>query len=63
MRRRKQYFHIHLIVIFLAIFLSGCVVQKNPVTGKKRAYAYSWSQERQIGENADKQIQQEYGVY
>jgi len=43
--------------------LAGCVIQRNPVTGKKRAYGYSWSQEKEIGKNTDKQIQKEYGVY
>lgn len=41
----------------------ACVVQKNPVTGHRRAYGYSWSQEKQIGAQADSSIQIQYGVY
>jgi predicted Zn-dependent protease len=33
------------------------------VTGKKRAYGYSWEKELQIGKEADQQVQQQYGVY
>ena len=42
---------------------AACVVQKSPVTGTSRAYGYSWEKELQIGQQADKQIQQQYGVY
>lgn len=46
-----------------ALLFAACVVQKSPVTGQKRAYGYSWEQEKQIGKEADQQIQQQYGVY
>lgn len=39
------------------------MVQRSPVTGSKRAYGYSWEKEKEIGQQADKQIQQQYGVY
>lgn len=53
------------LVIFFSflIFANSCTVQRSPVTGNKRAYGYSWSEEKQIGADADKQIQQQYGVY
>lgn len=47
----------------LVIFFTACVVQKNPVSGKKRAYAYTWEQEQQIGKQADQQIISQYGIY
>lgn len=50
-------------VLFISFFLSGCVVQRSPVTGNKRAYGYTWEQELQIGKEADQQIQDQYGVY
>lgn len=51
-------------LIFLsALLLTFCVVQRSPVTGDKRAYGYSWEKELKIGKQADKQIQQQYGVY
>ncbi len=50
-------------ILIVGLMLSACVVQKSPVTGKKRAYGYSWEQELQIGREADLQIQQQYGVY
>ncbi len=49
--------------VLLILFVGSCTVQKSPVTGSKRAYGYSWQQELEIGKEADKQIQQQYGVY
>lgn len=49
--------------IVVVTFGSSCVVQKNPVSGQKRAYAYSWEEELEIGEEADRQIRHHYGVY
>lgn len=49
-------------VIFL-LFISTCTIQRSPVTGSKRAYGYSWEEEKKIGAQADEQIQAQYGVY
>jgi predicted Zn-dependent protease len=49
--------------VLLILFVGSCTVQKSPITGSKRAYGYSWQQELEIGKEADKQIQQQYGVY
>ncbi|MFO7839122.1 MAG: M48 family metalloprotease [Desulfosalsimonadaceae bacterium] len=35
----------------------------NPVTGENRFYAYSWEEERKIGNKTDKEITAQYGVY
>lgn len=51
------------IAIAVTLLFTSCVVQKNPVSGKKRAYAYTWEQEQQIGKQADQQIIQQYGIY
>ncbi|MDX1585765.1 MAG: peptidase M48, partial [Balneolaceae bacterium] len=51
------------VLLILTLFLSGCVVQKSPITGDRRAYGYSWEKEKQIGRQADQQIQQQYGIY
>ena len=51
------------IVVLLTIFVSSCTVSRNPISGKKRAYGYSWDQERQLGANADQQIRAMYGFY
>ncbi len=58
----KHLRHIALIAV-LALFVSSCTVSRNPISGKKRAYGYSWAQERQLGADADKQIQAMYGFY
>ncbi|MDZ7693312.1 MAG: M48 family metalloprotease [Balneolaceae bacterium] len=50
-------------VLVISLTITACVVQQNPVSGNKRAYGYSWEEEIQIGQDADKQIQQQYGVY
>jgi predicted Zn-dependent protease len=43
---------------------AGCVsTGVNPVSGNTRAYGYSWEEEVELGEKADKQIQSQYGVY
>ncbi|MDZ7773938.1 MAG: M48 family metalloprotease [Balneolaceae bacterium] len=52
-----------LAVLLLALLTSACSVQKSPITGNRRAYAWSWEQELRLGEEADRQIQQQYGVY
>ncbi len=52
-----------LLLLIMAIGVSACVVQRNPVTGKKRAYGYSWQQELQIGKEADPQVVAQYGLY
>lgn len=46
-----------------AVSTSGCTIGRSPITGDRRAYGYSWSQERQIGEQSDKQIIATYGAY
>ena len=42
---------------------SSCVIQQNPVSGQKRAFAYSWQQEVQIGQDVDKEIVAQFGIY
>jgi predicted Zn-dependent protease len=47
-------------ILLLAI---ACVVQESPITGKERAYAYSWDEEIRIGDQTDDEIVAQYGVY
>lgn len=51
------------LIALTACFLSFCVIQRSPVSDSKRAYAYSWEEEKRIGKQADVQIQQQFGVY
>lgn len=51
------------LILVAAVLFAGCTVSRNPVTGRKRAYAYTWEQERQIGQQADQQIVAQFGVY
>ena len=44
-------------------FITACVVQRNPVSGNKRALAYSWDKEVEIGTQADSEISAQFGVY
>jgi predicted Zn-dependent protease len=47
----------------LALVFSTCVsLQESPVTGKKRAYAYSWNDEVRMGREYDPQIIAEFGL-
>jgi predicted Zn-dependent protease len=57
-------FHKNLILaLFAGILVSACSIQQSAITGDKRAYGYSWEQEKQIGKDADQQIQQHFGLY
>ena len=52
------------VLLVMAVGSSGCVTTgTNPVSGNTRAYAYSWEEEVKLGGEADKQIQQQYGIY
>lgn len=52
-----------LLVFILSLLVSACSIQQSAITGDRRAYGYSWEQEKQIGKDADQQIQQQYGLY
>jgi predicted Zn-dependent protease len=52
-----------IIFVALMVFVSSCAIQESPISGQKRAYAYSWSQELQIGRDVDREIVSEYGLY
>ncbi len=45
------------------LFVEGCAVSTNPVSGRRRFYGYSWAEERRIGQEADRQIIAQYGLY
>ncbi|MEX2435452.1 MAG: peptidase M48, partial [Balneolaceae bacterium] len=51
------------LLLILGLLVSACSIQQSAITGDKRAYGYSWEQEKQIGKDADLQIQQQYGLY
>ena len=64
LKRNATYFiHRVSILLILLVASSGCVIQKSAITGHKRAYAYSWSQEVQMGQQANVQVKQQYGLY
>lgn len=63
---RAAIFGARLLVLLLLVGLAapGCVqVQENPISGRKRAYGYTWEQEKQLGAEADPQIVAQYGIY
>lgn len=51
------------LLLIVGLLVSACSVQQSAISGSKRAYGYSWDQEKQIGKDADQQIQQQYGIY
>lgn len=60
----KRFFAKVAIPLFIiSLIITACVVQESAITGDRRAYGYSWEQEKQLGKEADQQIQQQYGVY
>ncbi len=50
-------------VLLLATVVHGCTTGINPVSGNRRALAYSWEQELELGKQADQQIVQQFGLY
>ncbi len=50
-----------LALVLMVLTVTGCAVSKSPITGNKRAYGYSWEQEKQLGREADPQIVAQYG--
>jgi predicted Zn-dependent protease len=46
-----------------ALLLSGCAMSTSPITGQRRAYAYSWQQEIAMGREYDQEIVEEFGLY
>jgi predicted Zn-dependent protease len=56
-------FRVLLPVLALASAASACAVSTSPVTGRQRAYAYSWEQEVRIGREVDRQIVAQFGTY
>lgn len=50
-------------VLLLAFLASGCTTGINPVSGNRRALGYSWEEEKKLGQQADQQIQQQFGFY
>ena len=52
------------LLISASLLLTSCVsVQVSPVSGNKRVYGYSWQQELKIGQEADGEIINQYGLY
>ena len=53
----------HLAIVLLAALVAGCALSRSPITGNKRAYAYTWAQEVRLGAEADQQILRAFGIY
>lgn len=51
-------------LLLITVFLSGCAASVNPISGR-RAFNYAWSpsEEIQVGREADPQIVAQYGLY
>jgi len=61
---RRLCLRVLLPVLVIAVPSTGCVTTgTNPVSGNTRAYAYSWDEEVELGQQADQQIQQQFGTY
>lgn len=50
-------------VLVMVIVLLGCTISRSPVTGERAYYGYTWQEEKDLGAQADKQIQARYGIY
>ncbi len=65
--RLKQFAKLYLSLFLIALFgvsQSGCVsYERSLVSGRKRAYGYTWQQEVELGREADQSIIAQYGLY
>ena len=52
-----------LLPVLALVPLAACAVSTNPVSGRQRAYAYSWEQEIALGREADREIVEQFGLY
>lgn len=61
----KLFYRARSVLACLILFglIASCSVSTSPVTGRKRAYGYSWDQELKLGREADPAIVAEYGTY
>jgi predicted Zn-dependent protease len=59
----RSIFRALLPVLAIAPAVSACAVSTSPVTGRQRAYAYSWEQEVALGREVDRQIVAQFGTY
>lgn len=50
-------------VLALLAAQGACAMATSPVTGRQRAYAYTWEQEVALGREADREIVDEMGLY
>ena len=50
-------------VLVVAPAVAACAVSTSPVSGRQRAYPYSWQQEIEIGRHADRDIVDQFGTY
>lgn len=51
------------LLLILALATAGCTIQRNPVSGSKRAFGYTWEQEIRLGAESDPQIVAQFGLY
>ncbi len=65
MTRFQSHFLLFPIIAVLtgAFLIGGCVISRNPITGNNRAYGYTWTQEIELGTEADRQIVAQLGLY
>jgi predicted Zn-dependent protease len=66
MKNKRRSFSRPAVVLLLGLaflILPACVTERSAITGKKRAYGFSWNKEIELGREADKQIVQEFGLY
>ena len=59
-----RWIHSLLILFLIPGLVGGCMsVERSLVSGRKRAYGYTWQQEVQIGKESDQAIIAQYGLY
>ncbi len=56
--------HAWIVFLMIAVLGTGCVsVETSLISGRRRAYGYTWQQEVQLGREADQSIIVQYGLY
>lgn len=63
-KHSRPWTRLRLLVVLMLIALTteACTVSQNPISGNRRAYGYTWAQERQLGAESDQQITAQFGL-
>ena len=63
MKERGRRLALAALAVAAGVLIAACAMSVDPLTGRRAAFGYSWSEEIRIGAEADAEISAQYGVY